>query len=245
VTDKRFSALTNVASFEQAGRHLCYLKNKSISAKGIVSGFGVQLLSGERLAIYHELKNRFGNVAALRQKHSDRILIPSGDNSSSQLEIYSGDAMISDKRGLVLTVHTADCLPILFFGEDRMIGAIHAGWRGTLREIAPKAVTLAMRNYAISLDKLKFIFMPSIQKCCYEVSSEVAVLFRNHQRNNKGQLTIDIAQENKIQLTELGIPEQNIQISKECTYCYPGFDYPSFRKDGRIRRRMVNFIVRC
>ena len=245
MTDTRFSALTNVTTFEEAGSHLCYLKNKSIPAKGIVAGFGVQFLSGERLAIYHELKNRFGIVAALKQKHSDMILIPSGNHSSSRLEIHSGDGMISDKKGLVLTVHTADCLPILFFGEGRMVGAIHAGWRGTLREIAPKAVTLAMRNYAISLDELKFIFMPSIRKCCYEVSSEVAVLFGNHQRNNKGQLTIDIAQENKIQLTELGIPEQNIQIFEECTYCYPDFDYPSFRKDGRIRRRMVNFIVRC
>ena len=208
----------------------------------VLTAFFTTRSAGDNAGVIAERYNfSKDNIYLPIQKHTDNIHI-----LGSGTEPVIADAVITEKKGILIGVQVADCVPILLYDRlQGVIAAVHAGWRGTLREIAPKAVTLAMRNYAISLDKLKFIFMPSIQKCCYEVSSEVAVLFRNHQRNNKGQLTIDIAQENKIQLTELGIPEQNIQISKECTYCYPGFDYPSFRKDGRIRRRMVNFIVRC
>jgi polyphenol oxidase len=41
-----------------------------------------------------------------------------------------GDASVSDARGVVCAILTADCLPVLFADLDgKVVGAAHAGWR--------------------------------------------------------------------------------------------------------------------
>ncbi len=211
--------------------------------QSIVAGFAFQDLKNGRDYVHKELINRFGRIAVLRQLHSDKVVIPS-KGPDTAMEIRRGDALLTDQKKLVLTVHTADCLPILFYSDSGIIGAIHSGWRGTVRGITISAVREAVRIYGVRLEKMYFIFMPAIQKCCFEVGLEVAVLFGSRDHNKNENITVDITEENKKQLLSLGVPEQNIRINSDCTFCSTNLDYPSFRKDGVIKRRIINFIVR-
>ena len=51
------------------------------------------------------------------------------------------DALLTDKAGICIGVSTADCVPILLYcPQKRVVGAVHAGWRGTVGRIAMKAI---------------------------------------------------------------------------------------------------------
>ncbi|MBR5453636.1 MAG: laccase domain-containing protein, partial [Clostridia bacterium] len=53
---------------------------------------------------------------------------------------YECDGYVTDRQGVALCVKTADCVPILFSSGDGIVGAVHAGWRGTARSIAAVCV---------------------------------------------------------------------------------------------------------
>ncbi|MBD3170725.1 MAG: laccase, partial [candidate division Zixibacteria bacterium] len=147
------------------------------------------------------------------------------------------------EKDIAISVHTADCLPILVYHPDGFIAAVHAGWRGTLQKIALKTASAMAEDFGIRLNDLKFVFMPAIRGCCYEVGAEVAVFFENRGYNDKGELYIDVTLENIAQLRDFGIPGENITVIPICTNCFNGFDFPSFRKEGLLIRRSVNFIA--
>jgi YfiH family protein len=116
----------------------------------------------------------------LRQVHSDAIELVGGADSSpsrpvSPGSVRSGDGMISNQPGLLLSVQTADCLPILLVdSKQRSIAAIHAGWRGTLQRIAMKAVGKMRMEFGTRPENVVAAVGPGIGPCCYEVGYEVA-----------------------------------------------------------------------
>jgi copper oxidase (laccase) domain-containing protein len=78
-----------------------------------------------------------------------------------------GDALITSEHDLCLSVAVADCVPVaLVGGED--VGMVHSGWRGTLAGVAEKAARL-MESKGV-----RAYVGPSIRRCCYEVSEELA-----------------------------------------------------------------------
>jgi YfiH family protein len=107
----------------------------------------------------------------LRQVHSDIV----HQLDAAPLQPLRGDAAISRAPGLLLAVQTADCPPILLVdAERRAIAAIHAGWRGTLRRIAQKALGRMRMAYGTSPADVLAAIGPGIGRCCYEVGQEVA-----------------------------------------------------------------------
>lgn len=113
-------------------------------------------------------------LVTLRQTHSDIIHAVEGF-PSAQLR---GDALITHVPGLLLSVQTADCIPILLADpRTRVVTAIHAGWRGTLRRIAGKTVGRAQMVFGTNPADLVAAIGPGIGRCCYEVGPEVAKEF--------------------------------------------------------------------
>jgi YfiH family protein len=89
-----------------------------------------------------------------------------------------GDALLTDEPGILLSIRTADCLPILLVDpQRRAIAAVHAGWRGALARIAEKAVGDMRREFCSRPDDLIAVIGPSIRKCCYEVQQDVVDAF--------------------------------------------------------------------
>ena len=115
-------------------------------------------------------------VIALRQIHSD--IVHRVDHHSAA-EPLQGDAHFTRERGVVLTVQSADCVPILLADpKRRAVAAIHAGWRGTLRRIGAKTLGRMQMEFGTDPADVIAALGPGISRCCYEVGPEVAREFQ-------------------------------------------------------------------
>jgi polyphenol oxidase len=98
--------------------------------------------------------------------------------SASPHEPLAGDGIITDTPGLLLAIKTADCVPVLVADVKlRVIGAFHAGWRGTVARIVQKGVGEMRRQLGSQPRDLRAAIGPSIRRCCYQVGPEVRAEF--------------------------------------------------------------------
>ena len=90
----------------------------------------------------------------------------------------AGDGLMTNQAGLLLGVLVADCLPILLVdAKQRVVAALHCGWRGTVRRLAEKAVGRMRMVFGSRPEDLWAAIGPGIQACCYSVGPEVAEEF--------------------------------------------------------------------
>jgi YfiH family protein len=86
------------------------------------------------------------------------------------------DALVTATPGLVLTVLTADCAPVLFADmEARVIGAAHAGWKGAIGGVLEATVALMRQHGARAVQAA---IGPTIAQASYEVGPEFEIQFR-------------------------------------------------------------------
>ncbi|MBE6611732.1 MAG: peptidoglycan editing factor PgeF [Ruminococcaceae bacterium] len=160
------------------------------------------------------------------------------------------DGYVTGRPGIALGVKTADCVPILM--EDSaagVIGAVHAGWRGTASGIAAECVR-KMCALGAAPANIRAAIGPAIHFCCYEVGEDflesVAALVGNDTasrfiRLSGGRLHADIVGLNVDFLTGAGISPANIDRSDFCTCCHPELFY-SHRFSGGLRGTMLSVI---
>ncbi len=112
-------------------------------------------------------------LVVLRQIHSDLIHVIDGDTMPS-----AGDGIITNRPGLLLAILAADCLPILLADtKQHVVAAVHAGWRGTVRKIAQKAVGRMMLMFGSRPEDMRAAIGPGIRVCCYKVGQDVGEEF--------------------------------------------------------------------
>jgi len=143
--------------------------------------------------------------------------------------LLATDAMVTNIPDTCLFVMGADCVPLLFFDPaKKVIGAAHAGWRGTLKKIAVETILKMIETYGCNPADIEVGIGPSIGECCYTVGSEVIdeVLRVFGTTNNfigfenkESVARFDLWYANKYQLMEVGVKEKNIEISGLCTQC--------------------------
>lgn len=179
------------------------------------------------------------------QRHTDKVCIIIDPTTQSPIE---ADAVITSMKGIVLGVLVADCVPILVYDpEAGIVGAIHAGWRGTSSGIIKKSLSLMKKEFNTSLSKTRISIGPSIKWCCYEVGHDVLNAIEKETGNiteysrgkGNGKYCVDLATANRLQAESLGI--RNIWISEECTSCYPE-KYYSYRYYNGLTGRQGGFI---
>lgn len=129
-------------------------------------------------------------LITLPQIHSDIIhCIGSGRDAANpdlhnrdlhSKEPLSGDGLITATPGVLLGIQTADCLPVILVdAKRRVVGVLHAGWRGTVQRIVEKGVGEMQRCFGSRPRDLKAAIGPGIQGCCYEVGEEVRTKFES------------------------------------------------------------------
>ena len=92
----------------------------------------------------------------------------------------AGDGMITSTPSLLLGIKTADCVPVLVADvKRRVVGAFHAGWRGTAARIVEKGVGEMRRQFKSNPRDLRAAIGPCIHKCCYSVGAEVRAEFES------------------------------------------------------------------
>ncbi|MBI2820505.1 MAG: peptidoglycan editing factor PgeF [Acidobacteria bacterium] len=110
------------------------------------------------------------------QIHSD--LIRAVDETPAHSRRLRGDGMITSRAGLLLAILAADCLPVLVVDvRQRVVAALHCGWRGTVHRIAQKGVGRMRQLYGSRPADLRAAIGPGIRACCYRVGEEVAAEF--------------------------------------------------------------------
>jgi polyphenol oxidase len=117
-------------------------------------------------------------IATLKQIHSDVVHAVGGDALPMGAEAHQGDALITNVRGVLLTVQTADCIPILLADtKNKAVAAVHSGWRGTAQRISEKTLGRMRMEYGTRPEHVIAAIGPGIGACCYEVGHEVAKEF--------------------------------------------------------------------
>lgn len=211
-----------------------------------------QLLHGFGTRLSEEHKNiadRAGKVyhwISIKQIHSDKVHVLTNPPSNQPV----GDALLTDRKGMLLTVRTADCLPVLFFDpEHNVVAAAHCGWRGTGVGLVFKVITAMKKNFGTAVSSLIAAMGPCIEADCYEVGEEVVAGFQESELpsdcffsrpDHPGKYSFDLKRANKIQLLDAGIKRDNIFSVDKCTYCDATLF--SYRRDREQAGRLINFI---
>jgi hypothetical protein len=152
------------------------------------------------------------------------------------------DAQVTNTAGLLLGVKTADCVPVLL--GDARTGAcagVHAGWRGTLAEIVPRALERMTAEYGTRPEDVRAAIGPAARACCYEVGAEVSEAFGARfpraaewfTPTREGHALVDLQRANAEQLAAAGVAPEKVHTLPLCTICRPDLFF-SYRRDRKL-----------
>lgn len=162
--------------------------------------------------------------------HGDKVGIV--NQIEDNLIMTNCDALITNQTNCFLTITVADCLPIYFYDKNKQVIAIaHAGWRGVVANISGAVIKTFISHYNSELSDIEVYIGPHIKSCHFEIKDDILNNFSQEDIINKdGKYFVDLANIVLKELVDLGILEDKIKISQECTYCLER-DYYSFRRD--------------
>ncbi len=223
---------------------------------GVSSGHLASLNMGrreeDRAESLFENKRRVGaafgidveKIFTVSQVHSDRIvIIDDPDITPEEIKTQEADGIITDIKGLAISILTADCVPVLLFDRKKEIGAaVHAGWKGTASKISARAIEIMMERFESQSQDIAAAIGPAIGPCCYEVGEEVVSAFGHQsgvafQHGNKWH--VDLPKANLLQLQDAGVTD--IDLADICTSCRTDLFF-SHRKEMGKTGRQLSFI---
>ena len=177
--------------------------------------------------VAEDLSLNLPNMVLSKQTHTDNIRIVTQEDAGKGIfkasDIEDTDGLITNLPEIPLMVFAADCVPILFFDPVcRVIAAVHAGWRGTVKGIAGKTVTLMQDRFGSQPKDLLVAIGPSIGPCCLTFDEKDAHVFPPEYLapQTDGKVLVDIWAMNCDRLLRLGIPRANLDLSGVCTVCH-------------------------
>ncbi len=200
-----------------------------------------------------------GDMVFSQQVHGDRILYVDqqdrGKGLVKPVEMESVDGLITDKPQVALVTFHADCVPVYFLDPvKKVIGLVHAGWRGTVKKIGGKMIQRMREDFSCQPDNILVGVGPSVGPCCFEVGLEVAEEFRyafpSYREDiilpgvNEEKRMVNLWKANAVCVQEMGVPETNITMPDLCTACHPDFFF-SHRKMGNERGSQIAVLELC
>jgi len=185
-----------------------------------------------RKALFRALQLTDRNHMQPRQVHSSR-----GVSSSEFEQGIEADATFTGSNSDLLSILTADCLPLLAYHPMGVVAAIHAGWRGLYDGVIPNALSMLPPKPMVAVG-------PAIGPCCYEIGEDLAIQFETKfgaeviLREEGRKPHLDLQRAAFIQLQDAKV--EDIEIANLCTFCHPDLFF-SYRRDGSSGR-MMSFI---
>lgn len=182
--------------------------------------------------LYEHLKLPFDGFSKINyQAHGNLV-----EKVENKEEFHNNiDGLITNKKGISLSLRFADCTPILFYDpEKNVIGNIHSGWKGTLQKIGQVGALKIIKEYDVKKENLLCFIGPCIGMCHFEVGEDVKEKFENTfsylenlesiikkgEKKEEGQkYFIDTTWIIRKMLEEVGILSKNIIESNICTVC--------------------------
>ena len=183
-------------------------------------------------------------LVLVKQVHGRRVIaVKPGELVEDGTE---ADAIVSTDPGRVILVRVADCVPILLAARTGgVVAAIHAGWRGACAGVIGETIQVMGEAGASPSDVVAAIG-PSIGPCCYQVDERVRNAFLAmtpdavswFSDDGPGHWRLDLWESSIDQLTNAGVPETSIAVSRLCTADHLDTCF-SYRKEGTGTGRMV------
>ncbi|MCL4360125.1 polyphenol oxidase family protein [Patescibacteria group bacterium] len=223
-----------------------YLTSRLLSGiPGLTHAFSVRALGDMRADAarrkFYRMCMDAGDICyTAGQPHGTAVAVFSGNGIPGQSDLDRVDGMVADRsqrasHGIFLGIRTADCVPILSYASAGIIGAAHAGWRGTLGNIAGKLIS-RMNDLGAPAGDIRVVIGPHIRRCCYHIPKDRSDAFRDagygdavsHAGDGKHCLSLETVIMR--QLNEEGVAAEAIERYPGCTACDRGFY--SFRRDG-------------
>lgn len=200
----------------------------------------------ERLAAHLDIP--LARFVCAQQTHSNHFYhVTQQDIGRGALDLSTAipdtDALYTYEPNTVLCSFTADCVPVLFYHETNgLIGVIHSGWQGTVKEITRKLFEHLKQEEQCQLDQVHVQIGMALSQEKFEVDEDVYVKFKAlnyadefmYFNETTNKYHIDNQQVVKKQCEMVGIPSEHIHVDTTCTFISEdGFSYRQDRKCGR------------
>lgn len=190
-------------------------------------------VDNNRIKLAKKYNYNNNDLKYMNQIHGNKVVIV---NKQSPNLTDNCDALVTNEINLPLMVMVADCIPIFLKDEKKGVFAVvHAGRNSTFLKIVQKTLDLMKDKFDCNMKDIYAYLGPSIQKCCYEVSSELEqVVKKSFGEEFSKNRYIDLQGINLKQLKEYNV--SNIEISNICTKCSkePFFSYRKDKNTGRF-----------
>jgi YfiH family protein len=163
----------------------------------------------------------------------------------------AADLLFTRDPSVVLAMTFADCVPLYWHSPGAgLVGIGHAGWRGTVRNLAGVAVDF-LRGEGAAPDDVYLAVGPAIGPCCYQVDEPVARAVRQLGLDadetlipdGSGHWRLDLPGLNRLLAVRAGVPDAHISLCGLCTACHPDWFF-SHRREGGHTGRQGGFICR-
>ncbi len=195
----------------------------------------------------------FKKIVKCEQIHSANIAFYESQTSKVVEIVPDCDGVFTKEKGVVLTLKTADCIPILYADiKNNMIGVTHNGWRGTLKQISRNMIE-KMVEHGAKRNQIVVILGPGINSCCYDIKEERYYQFLEELESDydaflirKGKRFLNLYKLNVELLRLAGIENNKIDFFPFCTVCQKDRFF-SFRRDYKNHPEkfgeMLSYIV--
>ena len=184
---------------------------------------------------------RPGQTVACHLTHSADVLVVWAAERGRV--VGRGDALVTAEPGVMLSMRFADCVPIILHEPRRgAVGLAHAGWRGTLKNVAGATVGAMVNALGCSAQAITAVIGPAIGPCCYQVGLEVIQAAETgldrgqelFQRRNGQTAYFDLWEANRRQLLAAGVGR--VTLSGLCTACRTDHFFSHRAEWGRTGR---------
>ena len=188
------------------------------------TGDSAENVSENHRRVYTVLGYTPSDAVISRQVHGNRVAAVG--RAERGMRVPNCDALMTNEPAVVLLQRHADCPPIFLFDpQRRAVGVAHAGWRGTLANIAGAMVRAFGEAYGSRPSDLVAAIGPGIGACCYHVGADVQREFASaydHAHlwlhgNGDGKVYLDLVAANRALLHEAGV--QEVESADLCTAC--------------------------
>lgn len=231
-------------------------QSKIFDDPGLIHGFSTKRLGdmqnkNDRKKFLAALEIDESSLVQEQQVHGDSIHVVHLEDRRKT--INGVDGLVYKKESntspITLSVHTADCVPLLFFDPvANIIASAHAGWKGTTLHIGKKVIG-EMEKLGVHPGDIRVVIGPRICGTCYDVTKARADMFKkefpggNVVSERYGKLYVDIGKANYQDLLVAGVTPKHIDYdSSLCTYCRTG-EFHSFRQEGNKLKGEIMGII--
>ena len=209
-------------------------------------------VEGNRSLLARSTGTTLDHFLTVTQVHgTDLLVIDSPNAELAHFLKLECDGIVTNQPGIMIAVCVADCVPILLHDPVKgVVAALHAGWQGTVGNIAGKGVEAMVNMFGCAKKDILAAIGPAIAGCCYEVDAPIRDAFKKADaawdlvstERGEGKWLLDLPAANRRLLADAGLAPDQIEAEQLCVCCSQELFF-SYRRDGGDTGRQVGFIM--